>query len=112
MYVTLEDGARLTSMTSSSSPPPVLQSVLQDHRAANTKVYSLNCPSYVCVLSTDGDLANTKCACALPLNVAGRRGGGAWQTHSVPNTSMLAQVGRDGSLYSISLLCVKDKISV
>jgi hypothetical protein len=56
--------------------------------------FSLNSPSYVCVLPTDGDLVNTKSACAPRLN---------------PLSSQYSHVctgrKRCPSLYSISLLC-------
>jgi hypothetical protein len=77
-----------------------------DHRAANNEEFTMYSPSYVFVLSTDGDLSNTNSACAPPPNVAGRGEveTNCWQTHSVQHTSMLAQVERDGPL-SILFLC-------
>jgi hypothetical protein len=59
----------------------------------------------VCVLSSGGDLANTENACTLPLNVEGAgETSNCWQTHSVRNTPLLAQVERDGPL-SILIIC-------
>jgi hypothetical protein len=50
--------------------------ICRAHRAANNVELSLNSPSYVCVLSTDGDLANLRAHALPPTNIAERRGGG------------------------------------
>jgi hypothetical protein len=44
----------------------------RSHRAANNMEFSLNSPSCGCVLSTNGDLANTKSACCIPLRRTAR----------------------------------------